>query len=162
VTPVKFIKRCNLLIFFLAFPFVLEQVLPLIKTDAEVTKTSRPVNYVRDKVHYSEDEVIIHTTEGNIRVPPNHLNIIRQGDKVMVYKSVFFRKLKRIHLLRQDKTIDSINLLYRWFIFLPVIMTILAVATVRIADNELAMNLGSGNLVIALVVLYMLARDFLS
>ncbi|WP_416868150.1 MAG: hypothetical protein ACMVP2_14485 [Imperialibacter sp.] len=162
MTPAKFIKRCNLVIFFIAFPFVLEQVLPLSKTDAEVTKTSRPANYVRDKIKYSSEEVIIHTTEGNIRVPPNHLNIIREGDDVVVYKTVFFRKLKRIHLLRQDKTIDSINLLYRWFIFLPVVMTILAVATVRVADNELAMNLGSGNLVIGLVALYMLLRDYVS
>jgi len=162
VTPAKFIKRCNLAIFFISFPFVLEQVLPLTKTDAEVTKTSRPANYVRHKIKYSSEEVIIHTTEGNIRVPPNHLNIIREGDDVVVYKTVFFRKLKRIHLLRQNNTIDSINLLYRWFIFLPVVMTILAVATVRVADNELAMNLGSGNLVIGLVALYMLLRDYVS
>lgn len=161
----QFIRRFNRIALTAAILYHVDMVLPYASNKGEVLATHRPIElawgrYVSSRIGYSKEEVVIHTTRGRIKVRPEWLGKIDQGDSSILYKTPLLRIPKKIYLFRQDKEVAVSNLLFEWFWFVPVLMVILAVASLRTSSKDLLLNLDSTNLVLAAVCLYLLIKDF--
>ncbi len=144
----------------LSLLFLAEIPLPLWETKAAVKSTYRPATHSRHgHTSYSEDNVVIVTARGNVKVPVTNLNGVWPGDSVTVHRTALLLIPKKIYLHRQDHLVSSSNVLYSWFIFLPMVTLILSAVTLRISDKDTLMNIGSGSLILGIFTLALLLMD---
>lgn len=152
----KFLRHFSAVLLILSSIFLIDLVLPTVKRDATVISTHRP----RTKRGFSREEVIIQTTEGRIKVRPNHLYGIFKGDSVIFYKSIIFGIGKSIYLKDKDRISKTSNLVYGWFLFMPVLILTLSIITVKLEDPKVIENIGGANVALTIFVLYILLRDY--
>ncbi|PIB35374.1 hypothetical protein BFP72_08185 [Reichenbachiella sp. 5M10] len=157
---VRLLKTVSLVSLVFSGFFVLDWVLPLVTSEAQVISTHRPLSYTPRSRSLSKEEVIIDTTKGRIKVFPYHLDAIHAGDSVVISQSFLCRIGKKIYLKRQGVLAETSNFMYSWFSFLPVILIFSSVLTLRAKEDETIQNFGAATLVIVLFALYIVVKDY--
>lgn len=162
MTIETFVRKCNLVVLALSLLFLLDTALPYTIHNGSITGTHRPIVSVRyGKATYSPDQVIIETTDGQIKVRPNYLEKITAGDGMILYKTFFFGISKKIFLQKRNRDFAAVNLLFGYFRFFPYLIVVLSLLTVRTSNRETLLNIGVTNILLSSFSLILLVKDYI-
>ena len=155
MSPEKILKRINIVVSIVSGFYLLDTILPYQKTEGLLVDYYRPTVPGSDfgGSYLSDSELILMTTEGNVKVLTEDIIPLNPGEKLIVSKSSLLKFNNEVELVNSGRKARSSCLLMGWLLPFPYMVFFLAVVALYSKNKLVVQNAGSAALIFCAVTI---------
>lgn len=155
-----FVRRVNQVALIVSFILIVDLNLPLSSKKGIIEDYHRPTV---DRRHNSKssDELILHTSRGKIKVRPSDLGPGKKNTPIYLRSTQILDISKSVILLESQKEIRSNSFLFGYFALLPWLIMLLSTIALVTKSRMKQLNVGSVNVPLLALLIYLISENFL-
>lgn len=153
----NYIYRLNQLVFLISLIITIDGLIPRKQIHTNIESLHRPLEYNKHRGYEpSTTKVLIVMENNEMLAGIRELRGVEVGKKVLLYKTRILGVSRRIWAKDDSFIVDNIRVIHRYFFFLPWLIMILALYTIKHNSVDVLINFGITNIILLLFHFYLL------
>ena len=154
-----YIFRLNQLVFIISLILTIDGLIPRKQIQTTIDKYYRPLEYTKHNGYIpSRTKLSIVMSHDEMLVGINEVRRVEVGDPVLLYKTRILGIPKKIVAQNDSYVLENVRVIHRYFFFLPWLVMLLSLYTVRMNRPDILLNIGTTNIVLLVFILFLMYK----